>query len=677
MCSGDARTPRLPGLPCVPALHLRRPPHALHARSVSAVATASGGAAARATHHAHQQQRSAAASPVPFGGAIVASLGGNPKLIKGDSAHVVPVLLPGVSSLPFGASLECVRHSSAGDASAASAQHAAAGRELLDIFYILSGTGVVSEPDGTVRTLHSGDSLVTWHNSTRLRCGAAQVQAGGGGAVAAAAAAAAAGPHDEQLVALKFHFPASLLLSSAGAPSHSELQVLVDEWQAARDGGHLSHQEADAIMHDMQLRAHQAMSKLYQPYQQHDGHAEQPAQQQREAPPPQQPQPQWPHVVAAVVAVASILQRLLRHAPAPPGGVQPSDSQQQQQQWPHAVAVVVAVASFLQRLLGPALAPAGAGLGALRRALRGSSAAGQHAAAPPPVPHAPAPALAPAASSPPAPVQQQQRRPAMLPSSGSVLLQRAIEDFRAFRFPRQTNRLAFVFDPSELGLSVSFGVEVFEPGHHTPLHIHKTAHELFFVLAGEGVAFCGGQRFTVRAGDCVVFPPGAASCRTVLQQAGAEAGGGGTETRVVQQRGLLRWARLSMRVHMLRHPVAQAARAFVRCLPLPLPFPAGLPPRQAQAVRGVAGVGTKPRGWGVGCCSLSWPTCMLLLRTPWPSPASKIRSAVAPVLHTPHRDTRARACTHAPHTHAPACPHRNHPMPPATRPHACRQGPRH
>ncbi|EFJ49623.1 hypothetical protein VOLCADRAFT_35798, partial [Volvox carteri f. nagariensis] len=66
---------------------------------------------------------------------------------------------------------------------------------------------------------------------------------------------------------------------------------------------------------------------------------------------------------------------------------------------------------------------------------------------------------------------------------------------------------AFVFDPTELGLSLSFGVEVFEPGHHTPLHIHKAAHELFFVLAGEGVAFCNGQRFPVRAGDCVVFPP--------------------------------------------------------------------------------------------------------------------------------------------------------------------------
>ena len=37
---------------------------------------------------------------------------------------------------------------------------------------------------------------------------------------------------------------------------------------------------------------------------------------------------------------------------------------------------------------------------------------------------------------------------------------------------------------SELGLSLSFGVEVFEPGHRTPLHVHPGAHELFFVLSG-------------------------------------------------------------------------------------------------------------------------------------------------------------------------------------------------
>lgn len=73
---------------------------------------------------------------------------------------------------------------------------------------------------------------------------------------------------------------------------------------------------------------------------------------------------------------------------------------------------------------------------------------------------------------------------AQLPHSQCVLMARTLEHFKAFRFPKQTNQLAFVFDPLELGLSLSFGVEIFEPGHHTPLHVHRTGHELFFVLSG-------------------------------------------------------------------------------------------------------------------------------------------------------------------------------------------------
>jgi hypothetical protein len=53
------------------------------------------------------------------------------------------------------------------------------------------------------------------------------------------------------------------------------------------------------------------------------------------------------------------------------------------------------------------------------------------------------------------------------------------------------------------------GIEVFEPGHCTTPHVHPHAHELFFILAGEGTGFCGSERFPVRAGDVVVFRPGA------------------------------------------------------------------------------------------------------------------------------------------------------------------------
>lgn len=84
--------------------------------------------------------------------------------------------------------------------------------------------------------------------------------------------------------------------------------------------------------------------------------------------------------------------------------------------------------------------------------------------------------------------------PSFLTSSASqspcVLIKRGIEEFRAFRFPKQTNQLAFVFDPAELGLSISFGLEVFESGHYTPRHVHRNGHELFFVLAGECRTSC-------------------------------------------------------------------------------------------------------------------------------------------------------------------------------------------
>ncbi|KAK9814608.1 hypothetical protein WJX72_008552 [[Myrmecia] bisecta] len=75
-----------------------------------------------------------------------------------------------------------------------------------------------------------------------------------------------------------------------------------------------------------------------------------------------------------------------------------------------------------------------------------------------------------------------------------------------------TNRLALVFEPGGDSVPFTFGVEIFEPGHRTMPHTHKTAHELFFILAGDGTAFCDGERFAVKAGDSVVFPPALQQC---------------------------------------------------------------------------------------------------------------------------------------------------------------------
>lgn len=94
------------------------------------------------------------------------------------------------------------------------------------------------------------------------------------------------------------------------------------------------------------------------------------------------------------------------------------------------------------------------------------------------------------------------------PSVHTDISKRSLEDLTTFQLPNQTNRLALVFDPTEEEIPFTFGLEMFEPGHHTTPHVHKTAHELFFILSGNGVGFCEGHEFGVEPGDAVVFPPG-------------------------------------------------------------------------------------------------------------------------------------------------------------------------
>jgi mannose-6-phosphate isomerase-like protein (cupin superfamily) len=46
------------------------------------------------------------------------------------------------------------------------------------------------------------------------------------------------------------------------------------------------------------------------------------------------------------------------------------------------------------------------------------------------------------------------------------------------------------------------------PGARTIRHFHRTSEELYLFTGGEGVMLLGGEERTVRAGDCVVIPPG-------------------------------------------------------------------------------------------------------------------------------------------------------------------------
>lgn len=87
------------------------------------------------------------------------------------------------------------------------------------------------------------------------------------------------------------------------------------------------------------------------------------------------------------------------------------------------------------------------------------------------------------------------------------VMKKTLSELNAFQLPNQTNRLALMFDPTDHEVPFTFGVEIFEQGHNTTPHTHAVSHELFFILAGEGTGFCDSERFAVKAGDVVVFPP--------------------------------------------------------------------------------------------------------------------------------------------------------------------------
>lgn len=81
-------------------------------------------------------------------------------------------------------------------------------------------------------------------------------------------------------------------------------------------------------------------------------------------------------------------------------------------------------------------------------------------------------------------------------------------DYQAFRIsPKDTNRLAIVFDPQIANMSLTLCVEIFDIGGKTPPNRHQLAVEMFFVLKGEGLATCDGKTVYVQAGDSILVPP--------------------------------------------------------------------------------------------------------------------------------------------------------------------------
>lgn len=83
-------------------------------------------------------------------------------------------------------------------------------------------------------------------------------------------------------------------------------------------------------------------------------------------------------------------------------------------------------------------------------------------------------------------------------------------EYRTFRIsPGDTNRLAIVFDPVGERTSFIACVEIFDVGGKTPPNAHARAHEMFFVLKGEGLAHADGVTVPIKSGDSLLLAPGA------------------------------------------------------------------------------------------------------------------------------------------------------------------------
>ncbi|MBD2075650.1 cupin domain-containing protein [Phormidium sp. FACHB-592] len=81
-------------------------------------------------------------------------------------------------------------------------------------------------------------------------------------------------------------------------------------------------------------------------------------------------------------------------------------------------------------------------------------------------------------------------------------------EYQAYRIsPDATNRLAIVFDPATVNLSITYCIEIFDVGGKTPPNRHQFATEMFFVLRGEGIAVCDGKEIAIHAGDTLLVPP--------------------------------------------------------------------------------------------------------------------------------------------------------------------------
>ena len=83
------------------------------------------------------------------------------------------------------------------------------------------------------------------------------------------------------------------------------------------------------------------------------------------------------------------------------------------------------------------------------------------------------------------------------------------EAYRAYRIsPGDTNRLVLVFDPIGDAADFVAAIEIFDVGGRTPANVHSAAQEMFYVLAGQGIAHADGRSVALRRCDSLLLPAG-------------------------------------------------------------------------------------------------------------------------------------------------------------------------
>lgn len=86
---------------------------------------------------------------------------------------------------------------------------------------------------------------------------------------------------------------------------------------------------------------------------------------------------------------------------------------------------------------------------------------------------------------------------------------KAMGECPAYRIsPNDTNYFALIFDPQGDGADLTCVIEIFEKNGKTPPNMHKRAHEMFFVLKGEGIARCDDVVAPLKPGDALLLRPG-------------------------------------------------------------------------------------------------------------------------------------------------------------------------